>query len=219
MMIVHPVFSSPIDMNENEALVFVIENNAFFREFIDDISSQISGEDGHTVISENYSPIDMKSVFLISDYFNIDLNDRTTAGRINSNLIDISENEIFDKTNQFKEYAFNYFSDLISRADFDLSFDDLNFSAILKCLKIHINESDLFLEKIIDVIKIHSLIFGAKLIVFVNLKTFLSPSELGEVYKFCGYNKISVMLIENTQRERLENEKVVIIDDDLCEIY
>lgn len=40
-----------------------------------------------------------------------------------------------------------------------------------------------------------------------------------EVYKFCGYNKISVMLIENTQRERLENEKVVIIDDDLCEIY
>lgn len=98
-------------------------------------------------------------------------------------------------------------------------FDDIDFSNLLKSLKIRVEDNEVFLEKILDLIKIYTLMFGYKLIVFINLKEFVSEEELSEIYKYCNYNKINIMLIENFQKNPLPNEKIIIIDDDLCEIY
>ena len=56
--------------------------------------------------------------------------------------------------------------------------------------------------------------------VFINLKTFLSKEEVEELYKECFYRKINIILFENYDNNCIiENEKRIIIDSDLCEIF
>ena len=219
MIISHPAFSEPIELCENKNTVLALENKNFFRSFLLDLKNQINGESGEIVISENYEPINLKYICLISDFISIDLNEKSILNKVYSDLISISENDVSEETEEFKSNALNYFSALISQSEIELSFDDIDILNFLKSLKIRVDESDTFLEKIIDLIKIYTFMFGYKLIVFVNLKEFVSENELSEIYKYCNYNKINILLIESFQKNALPNEKLIIIDDDLCEIY
>lgn len=57
------------------------------------------------------------------------------------------------------------------------------------------------------------------LFIFVNLKCFLSNENLKELYAYIAYEKINVLLIENTYRELPDsNEEVILFDQDLCRI-
>lgn len=219
MMIYHPVFSGPIKFSENKNTVLVLENKKFFRNFLFDLKNQINGLSGEIVISEDYEPIRFKDICLLNDYINIDMNEKAILNKVYSDLLSISEKDLQKETEEFKLTALQYFSTLISKSDIELFFDDIDFSNLLKSLKIRVEDNEVFLEKILDLIKIYTLMFGYKLIVFINLKEFVSEEELSEIYKYCNYNKINIMLIENFQKNPLPNEKIIIIDDDLCEIY
>ena len=62
--------------------------------------------------------------------------------------------------------------------------------------------------------------FGiAKLVVFTNLKLYLSQKELEEVYKYIMYKKVMVLLLETgDEKECVKNEKILFVDSDYDEI-
>ncbi len=60
---------------------------------------------------------------------------------------------------------------------------------------------------------------GKRLFILLNLKSALTTEEQSEFFKLMSYKKINVLLIENKVSERCaENEKIRIIDSDLCAI-
>ena len=61
-------------------------------------------------------------------------------------------------------------------------------------------------------------ILRKRLFVFVNLKSFLSQGELSKLYEFAFYEKLNLLLIEGISRDKLDGERIVIIDDQLCHI-
>lgn len=55
------------------------------------------------------------------------------------------------------------------------------------------------------------------LVIFLNLKLYISETDLENIYKHIIYNKFNVLLIESSCPEnKLKYEKIKIIDKDLC---
>ena len=69
-------------------------------------------------------------------------------------------------------------------------------------------------------VKILNEILGYEIFFFINLGSFLSNNELLEFSKFMLYNKYKVVFLENFSRNKLsDNDNIIIIDNDLCEIF
>ena len=63
-------------------------------------------------------------------------------------------------------------------------------------------------------------LLGYEIFFFINLENFLSNDELVEFSKFILYNKYRVVFLENFNRNRLfDDDNLIIIDNDLCEIF
>ena len=63
-------------------------------------------------------------------------------------------------------------------------------------------------------------LLGYEIYFFINLENFLSNDELVEFSKFILYNKYRVVFLENFNRNKLfDNDNLIIIDSDLCEIF
>ena len=62
-------------------------------------------------------------------------------------------------------------------------------------------------------------LLGKKLLIFVNIRSYLENDQIRELMKNAVYNEISLLFIENIQRDFSKDEKYYIIDKDNCEIY
>ena len=63
-------------------------------------------------------------------------------------------------------------------------------------------------------------LLGYEIFFFINLENFLSDDELVEFSKFILYNKYRVVFLENFNRNKLfDDDNLIIIDNDLCEIF
>ena len=63
-------------------------------------------------------------------------------------------------------------------------------------------------------------LLGYEIFFFINLENFLSDDELVEFSKFILYNKYKVVFLENFNRNKLfDDDNLIIIDNDLCEIF
>lgn len=76
-----------------------------------------------------------------------------------------------------------------------------------------------FSEKLAQYMKIMSELLGKKLLIFVNIRSYLENNQIRELMKNAVYNEISLLFIENIQRDFSKDEKYYIIDKDNCEIY
>ena len=56
-------------------------------------------------------------------------------------------------------------------------------------------------------------------LVFINIRSYLENEQIQELIKNAVYNEISLLFIENIQRDFLEMKKYYIIDKDGCEVY
>lgn len=60
---------------------------------------------------------------------------------------------------------------------------------------------------------------GKKVLVFINIRSYLENEQIQELIKNAVYNEISLLFIENIQRDFSEMKKYYIIDKDECEVY
>lgn len=112
-------------------------------------------------------------------------------------------------------------AELSSTAPVDVAFTELSSTdALLKLFNFAVDvENYDFVEKITEYISLSDRLFGKRLFILLNLKSALTTEEQSEFFKLMSYKKINVLLIENKVSERCaENEKIRIIDSDLCEI-
>lgn len=103
--------------------------------------------------------------------------------------------------------------------DFEATFSELeDWKFFLKYLNFHIDRYSLdFPSQLIEFLKLQYRFFGKKLGIFYNIKAILTTEELRLLYETIQYEKLQVLFIEDSQRRNISsNERVVIIDPDLC---
>ena len=213
-------FNFKIDFEDKSIFSLIIENKKLYRKVIEDLINNISIDDGNIILSENNKLIvPEKEIFVFSDYFNFDVN-KFVLNKYYKELKNLSENEFFDETVEIKETLRNYVTKLIENEYSVKLEEDLDISQILKAFGIKFQRNEDLLLNLFEWIKILNELLGYEIFFFINLENFLSDDELVEFSKFILYNKYKVVFLENFNRNKLfDDDNLIIIDNDFCEIF
>lgn len=213
-------FNFKINFEEKNIFSLIVENKKIYRKIIEDLINNTGVEDGNIILSKNNKLIvPEKEIFVFLDYFNFDIN-KFVLNKYYKELKNISENEFLNETLEIKEILLGYINKLTEN-NYSLKFDDdLDISQILKAFSIKFEKSEELLLNLFEWVKILNEILGYEIFFFINLGSFLSNNELLEFSKFMLYNKYKVVFLENFSRNKLsDNDNIIIIDNDLCEIF
>ena len=97
--------------------------------------------------------------------------------------------------------------------------EEFNVDIISKLVNIRVKKCDSLLDSLFCLIDLENVFCFNKILVFVNLKLYLSKGELVELYKYSLYNNVNIVLIDGiSYGVKLEYESKLIIDDNLDEI-
>ena len=213
-------FNFKMDFEEKNVFSLIVENKKSYRKIIEDLVNNSNTEDGNIILSKNNKLIiPEKEIFVFSNYFNFDIN-KFVLNKYYKELKNLSENEFLNETLEIKEILKSYINKLIDN-NYSLKFeDDLDISQILKAFSIKFERSEDLLLNLFEWLKILNEVLGYEIFFFINLENFLSEEELLEFSKFILYNKYKVVFLENFHRNKLfEDDNLIIIDNDLCEIF
>ena len=213
-------FNFKIDFEDKSIFSLIIENKKLYRKIIEDLINNISIDDGNIILSKNNKLIvPEKEIFVFSDYFNFDVN-KFVLNKYYKELKNLSENDFFDETVEIKEVLRNYVTKLVENEYSIKLEEDLDISQILKAFGVKFQRNEDLLLNLFEWIKILNELLGYEIFFFINLENFLSDDELVEFSKFILYNKYKVVFLENFHRNKLfEDDNLIIIDNDLCEIF
>lgn len=213
-------FNFKIDFEDKSIFSLIIENKKLYRKVIEDLINNISIDDGNIILSKNNKLIvPEKEIFVFSDYFNFDVN-KFVLNKYYKELKNLSENDFFDETLEIKEVLRNYVTKLVENEYSIKLEEDLDISQILKAFGVKFQRNEDLLLNLFEWIKILNELLGYEIFFFINLENFLSNDELVEFSKFILYNKYRVVFLENFNRNKLfDDDNLIIIDNDLCEIF
>ena len=213
-------FNFKIDFEDKSIFSLIIENKKLYRKIIEDLINNTSIDDGNIILSKNNKLIvPEKEIFVFSDYFNFDIN-KFVLNKYYKELKNLSENDFFDETLEIKEVLRDYVTKLVENEYSIKLEEDLDISQILKAFGIKFQRNEDLLLNLFEWIKILNELLGYEIFFFINLENFLSNDELVEFSKFILYNKYKVVFLENFNRNKLfDDDNLIIIDNDLCEIF
>lgn len=224
MKIINKNWQRKIEIEDNIIYTLVFENKKYYRENIIELINQHKGNEGSYIFSNDNKEISFeKNSYIITDIFNIDINNKKVLSKIYSSLL----KEIVEDISSYNELSTNirvYFEKLIFNSSLEIEQgEEIDMSSLLKLgdFKIHVENDDI-LEKFVKFLKVLTELCGYKIIFVVGLHTVFTQEEIIDIYKEVCLNKINIINIEYQQFNNLSNENykeiVYIFDEDNCEI-
>ena len=224
MKIINKNWQRKIEIEDNIIYTLVFENKKYYRENIIELINQHKGNKGSYILSNDNKEISFdKNSYIITDIFNIDINNKKVLSKIYSSLL----KEIVEDISSYNELSTNirvYFEKLIFNSSLEIEQgEEIDMSSLLKLgdFKVYVENDDI-LEKFIKFLKVLTELCGCKIIFVVGLHTVFTQEEIIEIYKEVCLNKINIINIEYQQFNNLSNENykeiVYIFDGDNCEI-
>ena len=224
MKIINKNWQRKIEIEDNIIYTLVFENKKYYRENIIELINQHKGKEGSFILSNDNKEISFdKNSYIITDIFNIDINNKKVLSKIYSSLL----KEIVEDISSYNELSTNiraYFEKLIFNSSLEIEQgEEIDMSSLLKLgdFKIHVENEDI-LEKFVKFLKVLTELYGFKIIFIVGLHNVFTIGEIIEIYKEVCLDKITIINIEYQQFKNLSNEHykeiVYIFDRDNCEI-
>ncbi len=219
MKFVNSLWNINLQLKENVFNVLVIENQNAMAQIIYELSEQYNGNDGNFILSDNNNLLKFNNLIsLVLNPFSINCNEKKIISKLHSQLYDLANDIYYEKTKTLESNIINYLNILIDSLPYDLIFNyEFDIISLFKLQTVKLDQNLLSLtDKILNYIKVCADLTDIKLIIFINLKSFVNEFELLEIYKISSYYKINLLLIENLQRCKMNNECITIIDSDMC---
>ena len=203
MMIAYPAGDICCELKENKILTLVIENQHVFYSIISDIQTQLDGNSGEFVLSENYTPLDMrKNTELISQLIKA----------VNENMYQPTQELIAKISDYLYQLTEDEENELIVTVPEDIS-------GILKAFDLRFDDNDMSLsEKLLEYMISSNEFKAKKLFIVINLRSYLTDNQAEQLFKSVLLKKLQLICIESAEHKRLGNEEVIIIDNDMCVI-
>lgn len=220
MKLVNEILPVELMWNENEFITLVIEDSNLFTQLAYDFIN--NKEQEKWILSENGKLLDAsKYSDVIFNPLTISLNQRKMINKLYELCeVNIKTNEMLFKWNMLQNSFVSFIDELINCFDYDLQYSEkLDVKDILKVVDLKFNENNTIIEKILDYLVLANDILKIKLLVFLNIKTYLGLNELRYIIEQAKYHKFNILLIERFDAfEKIEDEKIVIVDKDKCVI-
>ena len=199
--------------------VLVCENARVYNDLIVELYKSECNINSSFVLSDKEKIIDFNNnCEIIFNPFKLDINNRKNIERLYLELSKLmSVDEMFIKKNELFSNIFMYINKLSMISDFDITYNDrIDDKNLLKLVGISLDNEGLFIDKLLNYIKITNMLQGNKIYILVNLKSFVSSNDILRIYRDIEYNKYNVLLLENIDNQKIGNENKIIIDKDCC---
>ena len=223
MKLAHVDMDRAIDLDCRKAVEWIIESPAFFQKYIQLLNLQLEGNEGEFVLSEGDVILDISiCAEIIMNPFALDFEDRRIQKKLYTELQKKAyEEEMFLATQKMSAELQRYIFELESVCGYDIEAGEtIEIQMIFKAFGVKMEGGNYsFSEKIMQYMKIMSELMGKKLLIFVNIRSYLEKDQIQELMKNAVYNEIALLFIENIQRDFSKDKKYYIIDKDGCEIY
>ncbi len=211
-----------LEINSNEIQSVEIENKRYFYRIVDDLYTIYNGNivEDISLLDDNNNEINYLNKFKIFvNYFDFGLNSK----KYSNDILKCITNNISDEnkdllTKQYNKIV-NIYKNILNDVDLPLLIDsEINIDNVTKLMKININTSKDLLSNLFILIDSENLFQTKNILIFINLKQYLTNNELEELYKYSAYNEIPLLLIDSqSYGTTLNNEKKLIIDENLDE--
>ncbi len=216
-------FKNGIDFEESQINTLEIRNTKLFynisRSFVM-CSENLEGVEQIRLYDKSGKELSLvKNSIIINNIFDININDK----KIMTKLYESISKNFQDDIELTEKISINYsrligeFSDVFNSYDLDFEYSvDFNIKNFLKMICLEFSEERVdFSRNLYSLIDVVSEFNLYSLIIFNNLKSYLSDDELQEFYKYCKYKKSNVLFVEPmSNRALLEYETRLIIDED-----
>lgn len=223
MKLINEDLNNEIIFEENKVNLLVVENKKKFVEFIQEIIKQINGNEGKFSLFDKNTELKIHNkVDIIKDIFDLDVNNKKILNKIYHELEELSiDSEFLLETKNMESNLLKYIYCLIEKYDYPLEIiEGLDLKEIFKLLSVKLSLCfSNKIEEILEYIDLVSRILKKEIFVLVNFHIFLEKDDIVALCRECFYKKIKLLFVENQKPDIINNEeKLFIIDNDLCEI-
>lgn len=221
MKLVFEKYDLTIPFVENQVTVISIESPRAYSEIIGDLWNQINGGDGRFVLSEKDKMYSLsKEIVIIYNPFALSCNDKKILGKLYQEMNQIVKEEYYEQKAEVNKIIIEFLDEVVKQVPYNIMYDlELDVANLFKIYNIQMDtNSESLLEEIINYIKAMHRICEIDKYVFIDLKSYLMEDELQELYEFCFYEKVYLIIIESIHTQQYKSEKCWIIDKDLCTI-
>lgn len=128
---------------------------------------------------------------------------------------------MYEKTAELTRYIAEYIMNLEDSANYTVQFSEkLDVAVLLKAMDVKYEEiEESLLEHLARYIKLVVDLLGVRLLVFVNIRSYLNDDQFAALIQEIEYQEIKALFIENQEKGCVEGGMRYIIDKDGCEIY
>ncbi len=222
MKLAHINLEEAIEFNEEKIISWVIEDSQIFWTFVKELLGQYSGEEGRFVLSKSLKNLKIESeTEMIAGPFDISFNSKKITSLVTKRLSKVaSENDYIVKFQEISRLTKSYLSDLVWDADLPIKINDIQEDSLIKLADYQFEESNLFYDNLINYIKLILNLNRPKLLVLINLKSYIYDENFDEFLKFLQYEDINVLFIDLlTDKNKLIKcgTKTYFLDNDCCE--
>ena len=223
MNLIYTFLDNKIDLyNDYVNSIEVLNNNYFYRltNLIYKYSNDQEVEELY--FTENNEELKLnKKIRIITNYYDFDFNNKKYINELIKNISNNTDDNILLKLNNNYNKLYKVLSSLINSVDLNFKvdiYDEFSINEILNNFNLSIPSKDNLLDNLILLIDIEKQFNINKVLVFINLKDYLSREEIIEFEKYCIYNNVYVILFDNSKYKNNSYEKKFLIDNDLSEV-
>lgn len=223
MNLIYTFLDNKIDLyNDYVNSIEILNNNYFYRltNLIYKYSNNQETEEFY--FTENNEELKLnKKIRIITNYYDFDFNNKKYINELIKNISNNTDDNILLKLNNNYNKLYKVLSSLINSVDLNFKVDindEFSINEILNNFNLSIPSKDNLLDNLILLIDIEKQFNINKVLVFINLKDYLSREDIIEFEKYCIYNNMYVILFDNSKYKNNSYEKKFIIDNDLSEV-
>ena len=221
MNLVHCLLGTPLQWDVPQTIVLVVEHPTQLHRWVGQLYAQCKGAEGDWVATHNNKSLKFnKDVLCWVQYF--DMTD--TEKRLHSKLIDRLVHIAYDEDMYLDTHAMlaaiqQYLQALLDNADSNMLLGHLDLGALLKAANLQWDTPDSLLEKLVQYVDAIVTLTDIRLLVVVGLYAYLPAPQLAQFWHHCTMHDMCVLAIEATQPIRIADEKILVVDKDLCEFF
>ncbi len=211
MKINFPVLDEPILINRSTCLV--IEDVQVFAKVVQ-LFYQYEGEGDLKLFDDKQRAVKPAELMIVIDVLGFEINSAATLKLIYADLEEqLNENlEIKGKIESLVANIGDLLAEELIEQELDLQSGELTILDLFKVFNIRIEtRSDTIFEKVLEIIQVFKYLVKKKLLVLINVSTFLTQQERLELEKQISLQEIDVLFLEP---RKVSGIKQLVLDKD-----
>ncbi len=210
-----------IVFNDGSITPLIIENPITLRNYILELSDQISGKEGDFVLSKDNQEISIsKNLVFVPNPITLEFDEKRLNAKINKDILLLvsKDSEIQKTTFPLLSMLESYAESIVEDYGYNISYGDIDEAGIIKMLNFHVNQDyDSPADKLIEWMNITHDILQIDNFVILNLFLFFTEEEVKILCSEASSLKHNLLLIERSNIYNQPNS--ILIDSDNCEVF